>query len=142
MIRPATLLDLNAIIDLVEPWTGLYPLTLDLQKARQTLTTAISSPQHFCWVAEGKDGVAGVLVGLTSDNLWARKKNCNVVAWISDIPGEGVKLLRKFADFVKSRPVIRVAGFAPDADVDFRVWKLAERIGFERCGGAYLMFAR
>lgn len=141
MIRAATMADRQAILGIVVPWLELYPLTPDRPKMLELLTNAISSAQHFCWVAEGKGGVGGVLIGLTSDNLWARKKNCNIVAWISDIPGEGASLLRKFREFVKSRPGIRVAGACPDVDVDSRAWQLAERIGFKRHGGAYLLFA-
>lgn len=134
--------DQKAIEGLVGKWYDKWPLTPDMDKIRDVLKTAISSAAHFAWVAEEEDGeVRGVLIGLTSDNLWARKKNCHVVAWISEIAGEGVRLLREFTKFVKSRPVIRVAGFAPDSnDIDARAWLLAERLGFRRHGGAYLMF--
>ena len=107
---------------------------------RKMLTEAISSAKHFVWVAEAGGGVGGVLIGLTSGNLWAQRMNCNIVAWVSQVPGEGVKLLRKFTEFVKSRRAIKVAGACPDIDVDERVWMLAERVGFERRGGAYLLF--
>jgi len=110
----------------------------------ELLTEAISSANHFAYVAVNEhNDVKGVLVAMTGDNLWARKKNCNILAWISRIPGEGAALLRKFRDWVRQRPVIRVAGVSPDIDdIDYRAWQLAERIGFERHGGAYLMVAR
>lgn len=141
MIRPATLADRKAISGLLERWFDRWPLTPDAKKIESGLLELISSAPHFAWVAEEDGAVRGVLLGLTSDNLWARKKNCNVVAWISEVPNAGVELLRKFTEFVKSRPVIKVAGFAPDTDdIDPRVWMLVERMGFNRHGGAYLMF--
>lgn len=140
MIRPATLADRQQIMGLLDPWYEHYPLRKDQSRVFSLLTEAISSAQHFVWVAEDTD-VKGVLIGLTSDNLWAQRKNCNIVAWISKIPGAGAALLREFRDFVKSRPAIKVAGACPDLDVDPRVWTLAERIGFKRRGGAYVLFA-
>jgi hypothetical protein len=107
----------------------------------ELLTTAISGAQHYCWVAEDEQGLGGVIIGVTGDNMWAQRKNCNIVAWVSRIPGAGATLLRGFRDFVKSRPVIKVAGACPDLEVDPRVWDLAERIGFKRRGGAYLLFS-
>ena len=141
MIRPATLADRQAITGLLERWFERYPLTPDYDRIQTGLREMISGAPHFAWVAEEAGEVKGVLLGLTSDNLWARKKNCNVLAWISEIPGAGIELLREFTEFVKSRAVIRVAGFAPDIDdIDPRVWTLVVRMGFKRHGGAYLMF--
>jgi hypothetical protein len=143
VIRAAALTDRAAILGLIEPHLERYPLTADKRRMFEGLTEAISSSQHFAEVAVDEEGdVRGVLIALSSDNLWARKKNCNIVAWISELPGQGAQLLRNFRDWVRTRPAIRVAGACPDLDIDSRVWDLAERIGFERHGGAYLMFAR
>lgn len=141
MIRSAVLADGKQILDLLLPYTEHYPLTPDTPKIRQTLATAISSAQHYAYVSERDGVIEAVLIGLSSDNLWARKRNCNIVAWVSKAPGKGAELLRNFRDWVRTRPAIRVAGACPDIDLDSRVWDLAERIGFKRQGGAYLMFA-
>jgi hypothetical protein len=84
--------------------------------------------------------VDGVLLAFTSDNAWAQRQNCAVMLWVSKIPGAGAMMLRDFRDWMQGRRAIRVAGFAPDVELDPRVWIIAERIGFERHGGAYLLY--
>jgi hypothetical protein len=140
VIRPATLADRRQILDLVLPLAYEYPLRFDVDRANEALTQGISGAQHFVWVDADGDDVNGVIIGLTGDNLWAQRKNCNIVAWVSRAPGAGAKLLREFRDWVKSRRAIKVAGLCPDIDTDPRIWDLAERIGFKRHGGAYLLF--
>lgn len=141
MIRPATLADREKILDMVGPYINEYPLRIDSERMMTALTQSISTAKHFAWVHEAPTGVDGVLLALTGENLWAQRQNCNVVAWIAETPGTGAALLRKFRDWVKSRRAIKVAGMAPDMNgIDERAWKLAERIGFERHGGAYLLY--
>lgn len=143
MIRPATLADVEAIwrISLFE--TRKYrKLKPDADKIRKGIIQSISSARHFAWVSvDVHNDVQGVLIGLTSSNLWAQRKNCIVALWSSYIVGDGAMLLRELKRWVQSRRVIRVAGLVPDSEhIDRRVYNLAERIGFERCGGAYLLY--
>lgn len=104
------------------------------------VTTAISSPQHFAYVVEAEKKIRGTLLAFTSDNLWAQRQNCNIVLWFSKEPMAGAAMLRAFRDWVQPRRAIRVAGMSPDLDVDPRALRLAERIGFEKNGGAYLLY--
>jgi hypothetical protein len=120
-----------------------YPnLLIDPKKVRHVLTTAISSAKHFAWVSESDAGhVEGVLIGVASDNLWAQRQNCMVTLWTSEIVGDGRRLMRKFLEWVDTRRIIRVVGIVPDNnEVDSRVWKLVERLGFRKYGGAYLIY--
>jgi hypothetical protein len=114
----------------------------DPEKIRKGIIQAISGANHFCWISESKyEGFKGVLIGLTSNNLWAQRKNCFVALWFSEIRGDGVKLLREFKQWVQSRRAIRVAGFVPDSDhIDWRAYALVERMGFKRNGGAFLLY--
>ena len=140
-IRPATLADRDALVLMAREESARYPhLRFDMQKTRALVTDAISAARHYALVAEEDKVVKGALLAFTSDNAWAQRKNCAVMFWVSSIPGTGAAMLRQFRDWVKSRRAIKVAGFAPDIDVDPRVWSLAERIGFERHGGAYLLY--
>ncbi len=142
MIRPATLADADAIFDIAlheaERYHGLKP---DLVKIRKGILLSISSAKHIALVAEHDGEVTGTLIGLTSENLWAQRSNCLVVLWYSRIVGDGIKLLRAFRKWVRKRRAIRVAGFVHDSDhMGRRAFWLAERMGFERCGGAYLLY--
>lgn len=143
MIRPATLIDVESIFGLAVHEVRKYEkLRPSAEKIRKGIIEAISTARHFVWVCvDTQDRPNGVLIGLTGDNLWAQRQNCNIVLWVSDIPGEGVKLLRQFRNWIQSRRAIKIAGFAPDTDdIDPRVWKLVQKMGFKRYGGAYLLY--
>lgn len=140
MIRPATLADRGAILEIALEQATRYPLRPDLENMKALITDAISSAKHYCYVVEHEGRVSGVLAGLTSNNLWAQRQNCNITLWVSKVPGAGAALLRGFRDWVKSRRAIKVAGMCPDLELDPRALQLAERIGFKRHGGAYLLY--
>lgn len=135
-------MDLNTLFAISEYEARKYEdLRPDLDKIRAGLTTTISSAKHFCWVSEQDGNVTGALVGLSSDNLWAQRQNCIVALWTSEIVGDGRKLMKQFLKWIDDRRIIRVAGIVPDSNhFDPRVWKLAERLGFRKCGGAYLLY--
>ena len=142
MIRPATLADVDAIYDIAMDEARMYrSLRPDPVKIRKGIIQAISSAKHFAWVSIGVVRVEGALIGLTSHNLWAERQNCLVALWRSRIAGDGVRLLRAFKTWVQTRRAIRVAGFVSDSEhTDRRAFQLAERMGFRRCGGAYLLY--
>ena len=143
MIRPATLADMDSLFGIAVYEVRKYErLRLDVEKIKRGLRHVISSAKHFCWVCvDSQDRPNGVIVGIVNDNLWAQRQSCNIVLWVSDIPGDGVKLLRQLRDWIRSRRAIKVVGFAPDTDdIDPRVWQLAEMMGFKRYGGAYLLY--
>lgn len=143
MIRPATLMDVESIFDIAGYECQRYPrMKVSPERIRKGIIEAISTARHFAWVSVDKrNRPRGVLIGLSGDNLWAQRQNCNIVLWTSAIRGDGVKLLKEFRNWIRSRRAIRVAGFAPDTDsIDSRVWNLAQRMGFKRHGGAYLLY--
>lgn len=141
MIRPAVLTDRDQVLGLLEPWLKRYPLKPDAQRLRDGLTQALGDRRHFAAVVEENGGVHGVLIGLVGDNLWAQRRNCHIVAWISNVPGQGAGLLRAFREWFRQRRGIKVAGMTPDLNgLDERAWLLAERIGFERHGGSLLLY--
>jgi hypothetical protein len=139
-IRPATLSDLNAVLELATEQAGRYPLKPDRQKMIALFREGCSSAQNFLWVVEEKGKVGGALAAFTADNLWAQRRNCNILLWVSRIPGGGAALLREFRNWVVPRRGTKVAGMSPDLEVDPRALQLAERIGFKRHGGAYLLY--
>jgi len=143
-IRPATLQDKTAIYQLALEQSQRYlALRPDHDKIKGQISLAISSAQHFCWVVENiHHRVCGVLLAMGGDNLWAQRQFCAVNLWVSKKPGGGAALLRCFRNWVMGRPAIRVAGIMPDLDVDPRAWDLAQRIGFKKQGGGYLLYTR
>lgn len=143
IIRPALLTDYNALVELATPWMARYPLTPDFDRIRSVFRTLVSSSTHYAYVSQRGKRIEGALLAVTNSNAWARKSNSSVLFWTGIAPGAGARLLRHYRDWVLGRPMIRVAGFAPDLnDIDPRAWTLAERIGFEKHGGSYVLFQR
>lgn len=132
--RPARASDADAIVSLgVESVSrDPLPVTIDRRAMRQTFLGLVSQPNHFAWVAE-KDGevVAGV-VACTSPGFWFMRQQCSVLLYYSRAKGAGMPLLRKFAEWVKSRPVIKLAIFELEPGVDPRIIKALKRMGFAR----------
>jgi hypothetical protein len=139
-IRPATMGDMEVVLQLAKEQAKRYPLKVDQSKMVQLFREGVSSAQNFVWVVEDEGRVGGVIAAFTADNLWAQRRNCNIVLWVSEVPGGGAALLRKFRDWVKPRHGVKVAGMSPDLDIDGRALRLAERIGFKKHGGSYLLY--
>lgn len=146
MIRPATLSDFYEILGMAQAEAQCYPeLKPDLKKMDKGIKMAISSAKHFCWVSQHENDAGnyarGVLLAVSSENLWAQRQNCIVALWKSEIAGDGRRLMKEFLKWVDTRRIIRVAGIVPDNnEVDPRVWRLMERLGFRKYGGAYLIY--
>lgn len=141
VIRPATMTDRDSVFTYAIEGMKRYPrLKPDMDKIRKGLTDVISSAKHFCYVADDEGAIKGVIIGLTGENMWAQRQFCSIPLWVSASPGAGAKLLRALVNWIVSRRAVKVAGFSPDVDLDPRVWKLAERIGFKRYGGAWLLY--
>jgi len=142
MIRPATLADMDAIFEIAFIEASKYPKLLpDREKIRKGIRTAISSAKHFAWVSTDDGRVNGALLAVSSNNLWAQRQNCIIALWKAVVVGDGRKMVKEFLKWVDARRIIRVAGIVPDSDhIDPLVWKLAERLGFRKCGGAYLLY--
>lgn len=140
IIRPAVMEDREDLRKIGEHLVELYPMRPDREKIEVVLDVVIQGSQHFAMVVEEDGKIQGMLIALTSPNLWAQRSNCAVLVWGSNIPGQGAALLRRFKKWLKGRRGIRVAGFTPDLDTDPRVWDLVQRIGFEQHGGSYLIY--
>ena len=60
--------------------------------------------------------------------------------WYSNVRGAGATLLRRFRSWVKTRRGIKVSGAAFESDVDERVIRVMERLGFRKRGGCFLHY--
>lgn len=139
IVRPANFRDRPAIMKLAIAQTKRYPRRrADMDKIHNAITEVITEPKHFAYVVE--DGTKfGTLLAITSDSLWTQRNTSNIALWVSEVPGGGAKLLREYKTWIKSARSIKLAGMCPDLELDGRILKLAERVGFERVGGTYLL---
>lgn len=142
MIRPATMQDLGTILQIAESQAAeKYPkLRFSRERARQVLTTVISSAKHFCWVSEEDELVTGALVAISYDNAWAERQSSHIMLWVSSTAWSGIDMLKEFVHWVRDRRAIKVAGFLPDTELAPAVYRLMQLAGFKKHGGAYLIY--
>ena len=77
----------------------MYPkLIADEDKMHRGIIQAISSAKHFAWVSEQDENVTGALIALVSPNLWAQRSNCIVALWISQVVGDGRKMMKELIE--------------------------------------------
>lgn len=132
--RPARASDADAIVSLgVESVSrDPLPVTIDRRAMRQTFLAIAGQPQHFAWVAE-KDGVVvAAVVACTQAGFWFMRQQCSVLLFYTREKGAGMPLIRRFAEWVKSRPVIKLAIVELEPGVDERLLRVWKRLGFKR----------
>lgn len=134
MIRAATLADVPAIVDIAVESVSQNPLPVRIcrDSMAETAKEAIAGNQHFVWVSEIDGEVIAAVGAMSERSFWYERQQCSVMLYYTRVPGEGVKLLREFGKWVKSRPVIKVAVIEMEPDTDPRLLKLMGRIGFSR----------
>lgn len=134
IVRPATAADADAIVSLgVESVSrDPLPVTIDRRAMRDTFLGLVARPAHFAWVAEVEGKVVAGVVACTQPGFWFTRHQCSVLLFYSRVAGAGMPLLRRFAEWVKGRPVIKLAVVELEPGVDPRVLKAFRRLGFTR----------
>jgi len=133
-IRPAVLSDIPAIVDIAVESVSNDPLPVKVDKGSMadTARDAIAGNQHFLWVSEVDGQVVGAVCAVSEKSFWYERQQCSVLLYYTRVPGEGIKLLRELARWIKSRPVIKVAVMELEPGCDPRLIKFLQRIGFSR----------
>jgi hypothetical protein len=134
IIRPATIADADAIVSLgVESVSrDPLPVTIDRKAMRDTFLSLVGKPMHFAWVAEVDGQVVAGVVACTQPGFWFTRHQCSVLLFYSRVRGAGLPLLRRLADWVKGRPVIKLAVVELEPGIDPRILKAFKRLGFKR----------
>lgn len=142
LIRKAKLCDVDALVDLaleyaVKTCPEMRP---DRAKIRRLVVEAISGPSNFAEVAEQDGRVQAVLIALVHDALWAERKVCNVLLWVSKLAGAGRRLLKQLKSWASARRAIRLIGLSPMFDWPATVTEILRRAGFQSRGGSFVLF--
>jgi hypothetical protein len=135
VIRKAKREDLDAIVEIAVESVGINPLPVKNNTAEMKITAEqCLQPAHFMWVAEVCGVVVGAVAAQVAPSFWFDKLNCSVLLYYTRKPHglEGLKLLREFSKWVKSRSGIKVAVFELEPDVDPRLVRYLRRLGFVR----------
>ncbi len=143
LIRLATLADRQWINKCALKQAAIfYPeFRPDKKRINQLIIDCISSPANYAMVIESDGELRGCLMAMVGPLPWAERRIARVLLWVSYVPMEGVRMLRKFRNWVDSRRGIKVAGLSSDFDwPDIRVSHLIERTGFPKAGASYMHF--
>ena len=134
IVRRAVLSDIPQIIDLsVESVSrNPIPVQVDREAMQAMANQIIPSQAHFCWVTEVDGKVEACVAAMVSPGFWVKGLQCSVLLFYSRKPGAGLPLLRRFADWVKSRPAIKIAVFELEPEMDERYVRVFKRLGFSR----------
>jgi hypothetical protein len=141
MIRRARPDDLVKIVELgIEALEKAdHPgMVISREKIEAIAKQCISSPKDFVWVAERGEMVMGAVCARTHDNLFFERQQATVVMCYCLIPGEGIKLLREFLRWARSRPIIKVISFTPEINSDPRIGKMLGRLGLRKFLTTYI----
>lgn len=105
MIRRATVFDIGQIAALAaeavaqRPW-ACAPVSMD--RIEQSTYDVVVDDKSFCWVSEINDRVVGCVAAETTPLFWADGNQSTVMMFFCKDSGEGGKLLREYARWVKS----------------------------------------
>ena len=133
IIRRATMGDVHHIVDIACESVSRDPLPvqIDREAMADAVRTALG-PSHFAWVTEEDGKVVAALVAHASKGFWFKKMQASVLLYYTRSPGGCVPLLRRFAQWVKERPAIKMAIFELEPNTDPRLVKFLKRLGFDR----------
>jgi hypothetical protein len=132
--RKAKFSDVDAIVEIavVSVSNNKLPVNID-REAMARMAKACMNPAHFLWVAEDENGkVVAAFAACVQKSFWYDKMQCSVLLYYSLVKGAGIKLIREFAAWVKSRSAIKVAVVELEPTVDPRLVVFFKRLGFAR----------
>jgi GNAT superfamily N-acetyltransferase len=134
MIRKATHADIGQLLDLsCESVTrDPLPVKVDRDGMRTMALQVIGNPAHFAWVAEEDGTLTAAVAAVVQPGFWFRGLQASVILFYARETGEGVRLIREFARWAKSRGGIKLAVFELEPGADERIERLLRRLGFAR----------
>ena len=134
VIRPAVVRDINTIVELAMESVASDPLPVkpDPAAMRETALALVGNRSQFVWVAE-EGGVVVACVGVScSRGFWFHGWQASMLLFWSRRPGAGIALLRRLAEWIRERPIIKLAVIECEPKVDPRAIKFLKRLGFSR----------
>lgn len=132
IIRKATPSDIAAVADLgiealkIDKYDKLI---IDREKVVAVARECISSSNNFCWVVEKDSEIVGAVTALVHPMAFYERSQATVVQFYCKESGQGIKLIREFLKWAKSRPAIKMVCFTLECKADPRIGKLLERLG-------------
>jgi len=134
-IRRAVIADLPAIVELAVESVSIDPIPVVIDEDGMTATgrSLIGHPSHFVWVGMDSSGkVDAAVAAMVQPGFWFRGTQCSVLLFYARKPGNGARLLKKLAEWIKGRPSIKIAVFELEPKADPRIAQFLRDQGFTR----------
>lgn len=147
MIRAAGPDDISAIVALARKahegsWYRCIPP--DEQKFRKLVTMMMVNQQHLALVSEVRGELVGVLLGVTDEIFFSRKKSAtDILTYITPGNGlEGLRLIKTFVAWAKARASVYQIWMSVSSDmVDPKSARVIyQRAGLHPYGGSFVWF--
>ena len=133
MIRNGKPQDIESIVDIAVESVSQNPIPVRIDRdAMRDAAEDCLSPSNFLMVSEIDGVVVGAVAAVSQPSFWFQRQQCSVLLYYSRTTGEGLKLLRAFAEWVKSRPAIKVAVLECEPETDPRLFDFMGNLGFSR----------
>lgn len=134
VFRPALTGDAGAVIELAVESVQRDPLpvTVDRVAMAETFEAAVGNPRHFVWVAERDSKVVAAVAAVTQDSFWFTRQQCSILLYYSRARGAGMPLLERLAEWIKSRPAIKLAVVELEPGASPALVRAFKRLGFKR----------
>lgn len=133
MIREAKISDIPAIVDIAVESVSRKPIPVIIdRKAMAEEARLCLGPAHFMWVSEINGEVVGAVAASSHNSFWHQRLVCTLLLYYVRVPGDGLKLLKKFSEWVHGRPAIKVAVIEFEPETDIRLKSYMKRLGFTR----------
>jgi hypothetical protein len=141
MIRNAVPGDIPRIVELGVEALSIDPypeLLISREKVFNIARECVSSAQHFAWVSEHNDQLCGALVALVTPLLLHERSQAMVVMWYCNKPGDGVRLMREFLKWARSRRAIKLIEYTSERNADPRIGRALEYLGLKQSLPIYI----
>ena len=146
MIRKAENKDVSGIMELVkEAHTHSISrfVKLDPKTLRTNIQVCVLSAEHFVVVVELEGKIEGVMIGVTHQLWYSRKKQAtDLFFYVTENGiGWGAKLMRRFIGWAKDNPGVKeiMLGTTSGIGDAERTKKLYERMGAVRIGDTFVL---
>ena len=147
MIRKAVSQDVSQIVDLCKEAHEESKITtapLDPKTLRTNVQICVLSAEHLVLVVEVDDKIEGLIIGVTHQLWYSRKKQATDLFFYTSqrIRGDGwgTKLMRRFIGWAKDNPGVKeiMLGVSSGIETD-RTKTMYERMGAIRIGENYVI---
>lgn len=138
MIRPATINDLDAMMELSHQAHMASPykdVPSDQDYVRRMTLLAIVMPNFCAFVADEEGKIIGLMVGCVKPNAFGMMTASDVIVYASK-PGPGTRLFSRFLRWAKTMPVELTAVTSSFGNEKFDHY--LNNMGMQKIGGLFI----